>query len=335
MARSRAGLLRSFQRGKETLELAAKPGLSAMSPDCTPTPRSPGTMPIQDGEAVPLAIRSDNIGYVALQGMRRAHREPATDVPGQPLAMMLIAPARLEAIRDPSILDRRSTDRWAQERNPGTMPIQDGTNQTAFVAATHLGWEAARRRPQAQVRAARRIARVPATPVEAPSCPRDLAHAAARVEPSQPPQLPPALGGIRRSLQSRWLPADPLLRARKSPPPDRGGGRCGASLARSAGTRGADRAPSQPADGSDREGIRGPLPPTCPAFTGRSRAGGRIRAGQLRRARASARGARLGASTGRVQLRRATRDRTTAGCAGAKLAIAGRLAARLHSSGRR
>jgi len=91
-----------------------------------------------------------------------------------------------------------------------------------------------------------------------------------------------------------WLPADPLLCARKSPPPDRGGFRCRAALARFAGTCGADCARSQPNDGSDRKGIRGPLPPACPALAGRGRSGGRIRAGQLRRARASARRARLG-----------------------------------------
>ena len=35
-----------------------------------------------------------------------AHREPATEIPGQPLPMMLIAPARLETTRYPSIWNR-------------------------------------------------------------------------------------------------------------------------------------------------------------------------------------------------------------------------------------
>src|ERR1700724_1694214 len=223
---------------------------------------------------------------------------------------------------------RTSVDRWARGRIPGTMLIQDGTNETAFDAAAHLGWEAATCGAKAQVGAARRTARVPATPVEAPSGARDLAHAAARMEPSQPPQLPRALDGIRRSLQSRWLPGDPLLCPRKSRPPDRGSGRCRAALARVAGTRGANRAPSQPADGSDREGVRGPLPPACPAVAGRGRAGGRIRAGQLRRARAATGRARRSGRAGRVQLRTPDGHGTAAGCPGANLVASCRLAPR-------
>jgi len=81
-------------------------------------------MPIQDGQAVPLAIRSDKIGQVSVQAC--AHRETAGDVRTTATDTMLIALARLEPIRYPSIWIRLS-----QQHGPLSNPLP------------RVGWSAA------------------------------------------------------------------------------------------------------------------------------------------------------------------------------------------------
>jgi len=100
------------------------------------------------------------------------------------------------------------------------MPIQRWHGPNSSCCGCGPGVASGAARAESRSRSGPAYRTCPATPIEAPSGARDLAHAAARVNLRSRRSFRELSAAFAEACNRAGLPADPLLCARKSPPPE-------------------------------------------------------------------------------------------------------------------